>query len=277
MSYIAITSCRNEERYIKRAVESVLSQSIKPDIYLVVDDGSSDKTISILSKFKELRIVLLNNQRYKVRGINLALALNRGLFEALRLSLFSEYVLKLDADSIIPNDYVERLLLKFKEDEKLGIASGIPYGKKVWIDRASDGAKMYRIKCLQDMGTFFYPSNAFDTLAILKAKYNGWKVRSFENIKYVQLRDWERNKLSRWILSGRTRYYLGFPLWHTFLIMFIYIKHKPLIFGSLSMFLAHLITRLKKPKRPHGKGYYKFTKRYALIEALRRFHMKRII
>ena len=42
--YIIISPVRNEERYLPLAIESVLSQSIGPLEYILVDDGSTDRT-----------------------------------------------------------------------------------------------------------------------------------------------------------------------------------------------------------------------------------------
>ena len=273
--YVALTCGRNEERYIESTVRSVLGQDPPPLVYLFVDDGSTDATVSIVAKYPQVRVLKLKNPRHGTRGVNLAWALNAGIRWLRENVVGWEYLLKVDADSVIPPDYFRRLLEKFKENPRLGVASGNPTDERVWRGRASDGAKVYRRACLDDIG-WFTPGNAFDTLALIQAKQHGWVVESYPDLLYVQLRTWRRVKLSRWVLSGRSRYYLGFPVWHTFLVSLVYVGHRPWILGGLSMFLAHLLTALGKPKRPHGQDYYLFASRYAMWELLERIRERRL-
>lgn len=273
--YIALTSCRNEERLIGRTIKSVLRQDPPHAAYVVVDDGSTDNTVSIVSSFSGVELLRLMNARNPVRGVNLSWALNAGVRRATELVPGWRFLLKVDADSLIPRDYLRSLLSRFKRDPSLGIASGMPFDEEVWRGRAADGAKIYRRECLNDIGPF-YPCNAFDTMSLLKAKYYGWKVESFHDIRYTQLRTWRRRRFSRWILSGRSRYYLGFPWWHTFLVSIVYATHRPPVFGSLSMFLSHMFSRIGSAKRPLPQEFYTFTRRYALQEFLERIKEKRL-
>jgi glycosyltransferase involved in cell wall biosynthesis len=275
LKFVAITSGRYEEKYIEQTVDAVLQLDPRPQVYIVVDDGSTDKTLNILKEKKGIVICRIDNPRHPVRGVNLAWALNSGIQKVNELVPDWDYLLKIDADSVLPSDYFKRLLLKFEKNSRLGVSSGTPYDEKVWRGRASDGAKVYRRKCWDDIGSFT-PCNAFDTLALLEAKRNNWIVESFPDLKYIQLRSWKRRNLDRWILSGRSRYYLGFPVWHTFLISLVYSIDSPVVLGSLSMFLSHFLTRIGSPRKPFSKDYYEFAKKYAMWETLERFHERRI-
>jgi glycosyltransferase involved in cell wall biosynthesis len=270
-----LTSGRNEERFIRQTVEAVLSLDPSPDVYVVIDDNSTDKTAKIISEFPEIKFFKLNNPRHETRGVNLAWALNSGIKKATELVPEWDFLLKVDADSVIPKDYFNKLLEKFNKSSRLGISSGTPYDEMVWRGRASDGAKVYRRECWNDI-KHFTPGNAFDTLALIQAKQYGWRVESFPEIKYTQLRTWRRGNINRWILSGRSRYFLGFPVWHTFLIALIYSTDRPWIIGGLSMFLAHLLTALGRLDKPYSRQYYEFARRYAMWELLERLHEKRL-
>ncbi|MFC1802775.1 hypothetical protein ACFL0D_02285, partial [Thermoproteota archaeon] len=76
------------------------------------------------------------------------------------------------------------------------------------------------------------------------------------------------------IISGRSRYFLGFPLWHTFLIAIVYVTDRPRILGGVTMFLAHALTALGRLKKPHSKEYYDFARRYAIWELSERLYEK---
>lgn len=275
MRYVALTSVRNEDKLIVGAVRAVLSQRPPPSAYIVVDDGSTDETSAMLEQFEDVHVIRLENPRHATRGVNLAWALNTGVRKASELVPDWEYLLKVDADSVIPKEYFRRLVDMFDVNPRLGLASGTPQDEKVWRGRASDGAKVYRRGCWDDIG-HFVPCNAFDTVALLQAKRFGWVVESFPNIRYVQLRTWRRGSLRRWVLSGRSRYYMGFPVWHTFLVFIVYVGHRPLIFGGLSMFLAHLLTALGGLKKPFPEQFYEFVKKYAVWETLERIRERRL-
>ncbi len=275
LRYVALTCGRNEERFIEQSIRGVFSQSTPPDAYVVVDDGSTDGTLRVLEGYSNVHAVRLGNPRHPTRGVNLAWALNAGVKRATELVPDWEYLLKVDADSVIPPGYFNQLLDKFRENPGLGVTSGTPQDEKVWRGRASDGAKVYRRGCWDDL-RHFVPCNAFDTVALLQAKRYGWVVESFPKIKYTQLRTWRRGSLRRWILSGRSRYYMGFPSWHTFLIAGVYSTHSPWVIGGLSMFLAHALTALGGMKRPFTPEFYEFVKKYAVWETLERYHEKRL-
>lgn len=275
MKYVALTSGRNEERYIEQTIDSVLNLRPRPNIYVVVDDASTDKTSEILAKKDGIEVLSLKSSRHPVRGVNLALALNKGIKKVTEIIPDWEFLLKIDADSVLPSHYFSYLFKKFQANPILGISSGTPTDEKVWRGRASDGAKIYRRECWNDIEPFT-PCNAFDTLALIEAKMNNWKVESFQELKYKQLRTWRRQSINRWILSGRSRYYLGFPSWHTFLISIVYSTDYPWIIGSVSMYLSHLLTSIGKPKKPFTKKYYEYAKQYAMWETLERYHEKRL-
>lgn len=54
------------ERYIKEQIDSILSQLGKDDELIISDDGSSDKTISIIQAYDDCRIRLLHNTHHGV-------------------------------------------------------------------------------------------------------------------------------------------------------------------------------------------------------------------
>ena len=49
--YLIITPVRNEEKYIEYTIKSVLQQTVKPEEWIIVDDGSTDNTSSIIDEY----------------------------------------------------------------------------------------------------------------------------------------------------------------------------------------------------------------------------------
>ena len=51
LSYVLITPARNEEAFIEKTIESVINQTFLPVKWVIVDDGSTDKTREIVSRY----------------------------------------------------------------------------------------------------------------------------------------------------------------------------------------------------------------------------------
>ena len=81
----------NAEKYIAEAINSILSQTFKDFELLIINDGSTDKSESIVFSFNDPRMRYIKNEQNLglVRVRNLGLELARG-----------EYVAMLDSDDI---------------------------------------------------------------------------------------------------------------------------------------------------------------------------------
>jgi len=267
--YIAVTSCKNEEKTIGNCVRSVLHQTIPPLVYIVIDDGSTDETSRILDTFTpRIDSIYLEGGRVRKRGDHL-----RNLF-LIAVKLASgrvsnwRYLLSVDADEILPQDYVENLIKKMGEDPKLGMASGIPiyktHGGYEKIHRASDrvwnGARLYRRDCWDSIG--FIPSiQGWDMWVRLEANRLGWKTKSFDEINFIEKRQWGDTTLKFWVNRGFTRKILGYS-WIAHLITCITrINQKPYLTGSLAFFLSFILYRLRQQTH-FNPEYYKFAHEY---------------
>ena len=81
----------NGAKYLSDSITSILSQTFKDFELIIVDDGSTDDTISIIKQFNDNRMRLFENENN--RGI--VFTLNRGIDEAV-----GKYIVRMDADDI---------------------------------------------------------------------------------------------------------------------------------------------------------------------------------
>jgi glycosyltransferase involved in cell wall biosynthesis len=86
-----LMSVYNGEKYLKKAVDSILKQTYKDFEFLIINDGSSDRTSKILKSYKDHRIKIIDNKK----NMGLTRSLNKGL----RLAR-GEYIARQDADDI---------------------------------------------------------------------------------------------------------------------------------------------------------------------------------
>jgi glycosyltransferase involved in cell wall biosynthesis len=270
--YVAALACRNEEELIRGALENVLSQTLPASAFVVADDGSTDRTASIVEEYlPKVTLLKLNNPRFTTRGINQSLALIRGVGSATNRVPHWDYLLKIDADSFLPCGYVESLLRYFNKDSRLGVASGVPRGERMWKNNASDGAKIFRRKCWDEIGGLD-PVSGFDMYALLKARKEGWRVSSFPDIRYEQKRSWEKRRLSRWILSGQVRHRFGFSPFHTTLVASINLRKRPRILGGLVFLLTFFAHRLSGSEKPFDEDFYRFMDEFCKVDAMERLY-----
>lgn len=270
--YVTILACRNEAKLIEGAIKGVLDQTNPPEAFVVVDDASEDETPEIVKRFcPKVKLLRTSRRRIPIRGINQCLALMKGVREATRLIPNWDYLLKLDADSYLPPSYMEGLLSRFEGHSRLGIASGVPKGERLWRWHASDGAKVYRRKCWDEIGGLD-PISGFDLHAILKARMRGWIVASFPKIRYIQMRSWEKFMLSRWHLTGKVRYNLGYTLPHVTLSSVIHMRKRPRLLGGLVYFLTYLTYTLSGSERPLDDEFYSFMRKFCKQDLRERLH-----
>lgn len=270
--YIAVLACRNEEKLIRGAVENVLRQTMVPSCFVVVDDGSKDETADIVEGYHpNVMLVRLRLERIAVRGVNQSLAIMHGVGAASTAAPDWDYLLKIDADSYLPSRYVEQLIARFHDYPLLGVASGVPFGEKLWKNHASDGAKVYRRECWDDI-VGLEPVSGFDLRALLKARMKGWRVASFPEIRYEQKRSWEKRMLSRWLLTGQVRYKFGYSLSHTALASAISLRRKPRVLGGLVFFLTFMVYRLLGSERPFEEEFYRFMKAFCRMDTMERLN-----
>ena len=116
-----VTVCLNAERYIEQTIQSVLGQSWQRLEYIIVDGGSTDKTVDIINRYREHLARFVSE---KDEGI--ADAMNKGLALAR-----GDYVLFLQADDYLQNSRSLELSMGFLDNTADLLACGIQYGKRL--------------------------------------------------------------------------------------------------------------------------------------------------
>ncbi|ODS37371.1 hypothetical protein BEH94_07800 [Candidatus Altiarchaeales archaeon WOR_SM1_SCG] len=94
-----LMSVYNGEKYLREAIDSILNQTFKDFEFLIVNDGSTDKTAEILKSYDDHRVKIINNKK----NIGLTKSLNKGLKVAR-----GKYIARMDADDISMHERLER-------------------------------------------------------------------------------------------------------------------------------------------------------------------------
>lgn len=252
LSYVAISPAKDEAERIRQTIESMISQTVRPSRWVIVDDGSSDDTYEIAKAYQASRpwITAIRIERDSERKIGSAeiRAFECGL-QSIKEESF-ELIVKLDCDLIVPPEYFEQLIHRFAADPKLGIASGVYLEENAQVWRpitmpyyhASGASKMIRTKCLADIGGFVL-APGWDTADEIKAQAKGWTTRHFEDLHFYHLRregseigNWKTGKLHGHIyhVTGGGLPFLVLKLLHR--MMF----GKPFLVAGMAMLAGYL-------------------------------------
>ena len=271
MRYVLITPARNEELFIEKLIQSMVRQTFLPVRWVIVNDGSTDATADIVSRYltKHDWIELLNLPAHRDRSFAAKVhAFNSGLSRVKNLDY--EVIGNLDSDVSFDPDYLEFLMKKFQEDPALGVAGTIFHEEGYSSARDSfegqnhvaGGCQLFRRRCFEEIGGYV-PNKAggIDWIAVTTARMKGWKTRSFREkffFHYRSLGTAERSVLSSNFSYGEKDYYLGgHPLWETFRVAYRATK-KPYIFGGIALFLGYVSAYLRRMDRPVSAELMRF-------------------
>lgn len=106
MNVSVIIPVFNEEKNIKKCLESILNQEEKADEIIVIDNNSTDKTIDIVKKYKNIKII-----KEKKQGITQSR--NTGFNNAK-----GDILIKCDADTLLKKDFIKKVKITFSKNSK---------------------------------------------------------------------------------------------------------------------------------------------------------------
>jgi glycosyltransferase involved in cell wall biosynthesis len=284
VKYILITPARNEECFITKTLDSMVAQTFTPERWVIMDDGSTDKTAEIVQRYAAGYpwIELVRRPPHAHRSFaGKVYAFNEGLARV--QSLQFDVIGNLDADLSFAPDYLEFLMRKFAEDSKLGVA-GTPFTEDGGYDTARDsfegenhvagGCQLFRRQCFDDIGGYIpNAAGGIDWIAVTTARMKGWKTRSFPEKRFHHYRTLGTAGKSNWAASfsyGEKDYYLGgSPLWQFFRV--VYRSTKQPVEGA-ALLTGYLWAAIRRIQRPVTRDLMRFHRREQMKRLIAIFH-----
>ncbi|MRI02376.1 glycosyltransferase [Kriegella sp. EG-1] len=228
MNYYIIIPAHNEESFLADTLNSILRQTLLPKEVIVVNDNSTDRTEAIIDQFCAKHVVFkkLNTQSSTehMPGSKVINAFNKGL--AL-LDNDYNFLIKLDADIILPDNYFEKIAYIFHGNPRVGIAGGFIYEKnsnEEWTlnhpmdkNHVRGAFKAYSKNCFNAIGGL-RNAMGWDTLDELLAQYHGFEIFTDATLKAKHLRPTGKayNTKAK-LLQGEAMYTMGYGYWITFI------------------------------------------------------------
>jgi poly-beta-1,6-N-acetyl-D-glucosamine synthase len=286
-NYVLMTAAYNEGAHIEKTIQSVLSQSVLPDRWVIVSDGSTDTTDEIvrsyLPKCDFMRFLRVSRPPgHSFRSKVMALQAGQKLLDDIRF----EFVGNMDADITIAPSYFESLLARFRANPRLGLAGGFVYEKihgefkKLETNRThavAHAAQLMRRECYKTIGGYrVLQYGGEDWHAHVSANMAGWDAKAFPELPIYHLRHTgaSTNLLRSSFRLGRLDYSFGsHPLFEVFKCL-LRLRSEPLILGAIFRFSGFVWCYLHQEQRPVSSEFISFlrrTQKARLSSLVRRF------
>lgn len=257
-TYVIVSPVKDEERYVELTIKSVVAQTVRPALWVIVDDGSTDRTSELfhehLVDHSFIRLVRNPHAGIRQPGSAVMRAFSYG-YEFAKATEH-DFVVKLDCDLSFEPDYFEKLLDRFREDKRLGIASGI------YLESNADGAwkpvempsyhaagasKVVRAECYREIGGFII-APGWDTVDEIRAMARGWTTRHFASLqmKHHKSEGTGIGLIRTSVMHGEIYCLTGGDRLFFLLKVLHRITKRPFVIGALALAWGYLRARWKR-------------------------------
>lgn len=273
---LIISPAKDEAEYIEQTIHSMAWQKLRPALWLIVNDGSSDETGKIAdqaaAQYPWIQVLHRPVGTQRRVGPGVIEAFYAGL-ESVNIKEF-DFVAKLDADIHLPHFYFSGLIEKFQQDPQLGTISGkcyIPVDGQLVYERTGDEfthgtAKLYRRECFEEIGGFVREV-MWDGIDCHKCRMHGWVAESVADTQFhiIHLRQMGSSHMN--VLHGRRRwgkgqYFMGTGLAYALAITGYRMLERPWVLGGLNILFGYLAAMFSRYPRYQDKQFRRFLRKW---------------
>jgi glycosyltransferase involved in cell wall biosynthesis len=265
---VIISPCRDEQATLERTIACMKAQTLAPVRWIVVDDGSKDRTPEILARAAQeipwLRVVRRTDRGFRKVGGGVIDAFYDGLASA---DVDYDFVGKMDVDLEFSPRYLEHIMGHFARDPRLAAASGKvfrPEGdgfvEEFMIDEMVAGQfKLYRRHCFEEIGGFVREV-MWDGIDFHKARMRGYRTASLpdEELRIIHLRlmgSSDKNVYRGRLRWGRGQWFMGTAFPYIVASGALRMKEKPYVLGGLTIIAGYLVAAAKRERRFDEPGF----------------------
>ena len=249
--YVLITPAKNEERLIGITIESVVNQTLRPAEWVIVSDGSTDRTDEIVRAAAAAHpwIKLLPLPPRAGRNFAAVVHATEAGVRTLTTAGYA-YLGLLDSDLRLPPDYFERVIEEFEQSPKLGLAGGAAIDVGLRKDRfprnrqdVPGALQFFRRESFEKLGGLFaIPEGGWDALTCARTRMLGYESRLLTHlvVDHLKPRNIGEGGLFRrkWQMGVRD-YALGYgPLFELFKC-FGRLADPPFVIGAFSWWIGY--------------------------------------
>lgn len=279
VAYVLVTPVRDEEATIGKTIDSVIHQTLLPSEWVIVSDGSTDRTDEIVREAAAshpwIRLLAL-----KPRPGRSFAAVVHNTEAGIRHLEFKDYAFLglLDSDVTFQADYFEQLIRRFAAEPALGLAGGVvidmglPRDRFPWNREDVPGAvQLFRRECFEKIGGLIpIPEGGWDSMACAMARMNGYQTRLFTDLVVDHLKPRnisEGGAIRRKWQMGARDYAVGYHSLFEMVKCLSRLKNPPLVIGAVAWWIGYCSALLGRRERLLPK---------AVLDHVRREQLQRL-
>jgi biofilm PGA synthesis N-glycosyltransferase PgaC len=282
---VIVSPCRDEERTLERTIACMAAQTHPPVRWVVVDDGSQDRTPEILEQAARelpwLRVLRREDRGYRKLGGGVIDAFCEGLES---VDVEYDYVAKMDVDLEFEPVYLECILEHFERDPLLAAASGKVYRREesglvleYMIDEMVAGQfKLYRRAAFEKIGGFVREV-MWDGIDFHRARMEGFRTASLPDpeLRIIHLRlmgSSDANVYRGRMRWGRGQWFMGTAFLYIVASGLFRMREKPFVMGGMLIIAGYLAAAFRRERRYEDLEFRKHLRRwqYARLNMLLR-------
>jgi biofilm PGA synthesis N-glycosyltransferase PgaC len=282
--YALVTAARNERDVIGLTLDSVVAQTVTPQTWVIVSDGSVDGTDDLVRRYA-MRcsfIRLCRNDGTTERNTAAKVyAINKGI-ETLAQTEYA-YIGNLDADVSFGASYFERLIERFGRDERLGVIGGRIFhfdrrGRAREMNASTESVagavQFFRRECFEEIGGYLPIAGGMeDGIAEITARYHGWKTCSYKDLAVVHHRELGtvgRSVYEARFHAGATEYVVGFGFAYHVLRALARVCERPYVIGTALILAGYLWAFLSREPRVVSDDFVRFIRHEQVMRLVSR-------
>jgi|SRR6185437_5008178 len=274
--YVLISPCRDEAKYMRQTLNSVVAQSIPPAKWVIVDDGSTDATSAILDEYRQkyawIEVISRVDRGQRSVGPGVIEAFYAG-YDAINPDEY-DFLCKLDLDLSLPHRYFEVLMQRMAANPLVATCSGKAYVEERGLlineghgdDMSLGMTKFYRVSCFKAIGGFVREV-MWDGIDCHRCRMEGWIACSWDEpeLRFVHLRPMGSSQHN--IYKGRMRhgygqYFMGTSFVYMLASAVYRMNRRPYVLGGLAMLWGWLKNAIARKPRYHDLAFRRYLRRY---------------
>jgi poly-beta-1,6-N-acetyl-D-glucosamine synthase len=279
--YVVVTPVRDEEQYLPCTIKSMAEQTALPCEWVIVNDGSTDRTGDIIKEaarqYSWIKGVHRVDRGYRKWGGGIIEAFYAG-FNSLTCHNWA-FMSKLDGDLSFEPDYFEGAIRNFEESPKIGIGGGVLYhyagAHKVMethpLFHVRGGVKIFRRACWEAIGGLWVGPGS-DTVDEVKANMLGWKTTSFADLQLHHHRPTGAS-WGRWgglVKDGCIDYVYGSHPAFLMAKVGVRLIRQPYVMGSMALLYGYVTAYLKRTPRVDDPALIRYLRQQQLARLMGR-------